>query len=125
MSESLFDNFSSVSAKQWKQKIQFDLKGADYNATLLTQTNEGITIKPFYHADEFECIDIPKNSEEFKICQRIFISDEKVANFLAIDALKRGANSILFIDENYYLFNNKALNPEIEKLEGDKNYYQT
>ena len=32
-----------------------------------------------------------------KICQRIFISDEKTANFLAVDALKRGANSILFI----------------------------
>lgn len=97
MSDSLFNNFSSVSAKQWKQKIQFDLKGADYNDTLLTKTNEGITIKPFYHQDEFEKIDIPKNSEEFKICQSIFISDKKTANFLALDALKRGANSILFI----------------------------
>lgn len=97
MSDSLFDNFSSISSKQWKQKIQFDLKGADYNETLLTKTAEGITIKPFYHSDEFETVDVPKNLEEFKICQRIFISDEKTANFLAIDALKRGANSILFI----------------------------
>ncbi|MCF6280374.1 MAG: septum formation initiator family protein [Flavobacteriaceae bacterium] len=32
---------------------------------------------------------------------------------------------ILFIDENSYLFHHKTLNPEIEKLEGDKNYYQT
>ena len=32
---------------------------------------------------------------------------------------------ILFIDENSYLFHHKALNPEIEKLEDDKNYYQT
>ncbi len=97
MSNSLFSDFSSVTSKQWKQKIQFDLKGADYNSTLLTQTNEGITIKPFYHADDFEKVDVPKNSDEFKICQRIFISDEKTANFLAVDALKRGANSILFI----------------------------
>ena len=66
MSDSLFNDFSSVSSKQWKQKIQFDLKGADYNSTLLTQTNEGITIKPFYHSDDFEGIDIPKNSGEFK-----------------------------------------------------------
>lgn len=97
MSDSLFDGFPLVSAKQWKQKIQFDLKGADYNETLLTKTNEGVTIKPFYHSDGFEKIDVPKNSEEFKICQSIFISDEKTANFLALDALKRGANSILFI----------------------------
>ena len=104
MNQDLFDGFSSVSAKQWKQKIQFDLKGADYNSTLLTQTNEGITIKPFYHADDFEKIDVPKNSDEFKICQRIFISDEKTANFLAIDALKRGANSILFIADETFDF---------------------
>lgn len=32
---------------------------------------------------------------------------------------------ILFIDENSYLFHHKALNPEIEKLENDKEYYQT
>ncbi|MCF6280373.1 MAG: methylmalonyl-CoA mutase subunit beta [Flavobacteriaceae bacterium] len=97
MAQDLFDDFYSVSSKQWKQKIQFDLKGVDYNETLLTKTNEGITIKPFYHSDEFEKVDVPKNSEEFKICQSIFISDEKTANFLALDALKRGANSILFV----------------------------
>lgn len=32
---------------------------------------------------------------------------------------------ILFIDENSYLFHYKTLNSEIEKLEDDKNYYQT
>ena len=32
--EQLFANFPSVSAKAWKQKIQADLKGADYNETL-------------------------------------------------------------------------------------------
>lgn len=32
---------------------------------------------------------------------------------------------ILFIDENSYLFHYKTLNPEIEKLEKDKKYYQT
>jgi cell division protein FtsB len=32
---------------------------------------------------------------------------------------------IVFIDENSYLFHYKTLNPEINKLEGDKDYYQT
>ena len=54
MSNSITNDFDAVSAAAWKQKIQFDLKGADYNKTLLTQTNEGITIKPFYHPDDFE-----------------------------------------------------------------------
>lgn len=105
MSNFLFDDFPSVSSKQWKQKIQFDLKGADYNKTLLTQTNDGITIKPFYHQNELEKIDVPEIAEEFKICQTIFISNEKTANYLAIDTLKRGADSILLIAESPFDIN--------------------
>jgi len=38
MSDSLFSEFESVSAKQWKQKIQVDLKGEDYNEKLVWQS---------------------------------------------------------------------------------------
>ncbi|MBV1888604.1 MAG: methylmalonyl-CoA mutase subunit beta [Urechidicola sp.] len=97
MSHFLFDEFSTSSSKQWKQKIQFDLKGADYNSTLLTHTNDGITIKPFYHSDEFVKTEVSNTINDFGICQNIFISTEKTANYLAIDSLKRGANHILFV----------------------------
>ncbi len=96
MSTFLFDEFSEVSAKQWKQKIQFDLKGADYNETLVWESNEGVKVTPLYHQDNFEALDIPKVTEQFAICQAIFISDEQTANFLAKDALKRGATAIQF-----------------------------
>ena len=56
MSKSLFKEFPEVSSKQWKQHIQFDLKGADYNETLIWKSNEGIDVKPFYHADELEVL---------------------------------------------------------------------
>ena len=52
MSNSLFQEFDDVSAKAWKQKIQVDLKGADYNDTLIWQSLEGIHVKPFYHSDD-------------------------------------------------------------------------
>lgn len=71
MSNFITKEFPPVSAAAWKQKIQVDLKGADYNETLLTKTNEGITIKPFYHLDEFEKLRIPLSEEDFKICQKI------------------------------------------------------
>lgn len=100
MSNSLFEDFLSVSAKQWKQKIQFDLKGADYNQTLLTHTNERITINPFYHSDNFKQLEILETPSKFQICQTIFVNNEKSANHLAIDALKRGADSIKFIANN-------------------------
>ncbi len=96
MSDFLFSEFNPVSAKQWKQKIQFDLKGADYNEALVWESNEGIKVKPFYHQDEFEQIPFKTSKKSFSICQSIFVSDEKTANFLAIDALQRGATSIQF-----------------------------
>ena len=97
MNDSLFKSFSEVTSKQWKQKIQFDLKGADYNETLLSETNEGIKINPFYHQENVDKVTIPSTKNDYKICQSIFISDEKTAHFLAHDSLKRGADSILFI----------------------------
>ncbi len=92
----LFDEFSEVSAKQWKQKIQFDLKGADYNETLVWESNEGIKVSPLYHQDNFEALEIPVIKKQYAICQSIFVSDEQTANFLAKDALKRGATTIQF-----------------------------
>ncbi len=100
----LFKEFPPISSKQWKQKIQLDLKGADYNKTLLTHTIEGITIKPFYHFDTYKQLEVPEKNNEFLICQTIFISDAKVANFLAKDALNRGANSIQFIANKTFDF---------------------
>lgn len=100
MGDFLFSDFPPVSSKQWKQKIQFDLNGLEYNKTLLTHTNDGITIKPFYHNDNCLLIDVPNTKDDFKICQTIFISNEKTANFLALDAIKKGANSVQFIAEN-------------------------
>ncbi len=69
MSNSLFDDFPSVSAKQWKQKIQFDLKGMDYQQTLRSNTEEGIVINPFYHRDDYTQLEIPDLPLDFDICQ--------------------------------------------------------
>ena len=98
MSKSLFKDFDSVSSKAWKQKIQVDLKGADYNDTLIWKTNEDINVKPFYHADEFETLpEISKSkATKWKIAQSITVTDANVANLKAIDAIHRGAESILF-----------------------------
>jgi methylmalonyl-CoA mutase len=93
----LFSDFNKVSAKEWKQKIQMDLKGADYNKTLLTNTLEGITIQPFYHQETFKSLEIPKQENQTKICQTIFINDEKIVNNIAKEVLQKGAESIRFI----------------------------
>ncbi len=98
MSKFLFEDFDEVSAKQWKQQIQFDLKGADYNETLVWKSPEGVNVKPFYHQDDFkqDFQPIPGQPKTWKIAQEIFVDDEKIANNIALDALNRGAEAIIF-----------------------------
>ncbi len=105
----LFDEFEGISEKAWKQKIQADLKGLDYNETLLWHTNEGITVKPFYTKEDrtHQTPSLPKAN--FSICQSIYIDNEVVANKLAVDALNRGANAIEFVSDNDFDFT-KVLN---------------
>lgn len=101
MAENLFDAFDPVSSKQWKQQIQYELKGADYNETLVWESLEGIKVKPFYHEDEAETkFAVNQNPEAFKIVQNIFVHDVALSNKRALDALNRGAESIRFTIEN-------------------------
>jgi methylmalonyl-CoA mutase len=97
MNPFLFNEFIGTSSAAWKQKIQADLKGADYNETLLWKTNEGITVKPFYSKEDRTNTKLKLPRKGFNICQTIFIDNEKIANSLALDALRRGATSIQFI----------------------------
>ncbi|WP_179018685.1 methylmalonyl-CoA mutase subunit beta [Winogradskyella forsetii] len=104
MSKSLFKDFAPVSSKAWKQKIQVDLKGADYNDTLIWKTNEGIDVKPFYHADDFETLPEVSKSKatDWEISQSIAVASAKDANLKALNAIERGAENIIFHieDEN-------------------------
>ncbi|MBF2708260.1 methylmalonyl-CoA mutase subunit beta [Flavobacterium soyangense] len=99
--KNLFDDFNPISSKQWKQKIQFELNGADYNETLIWNSPEDIQVKPFYHKDEFRgASNLNTKASEFKICQNIFVHDLEKSNLRAIDSINRGAESIRFTIEN-------------------------
>lgn len=99
-----FEEFDEISAKQWKQKIQYDLKGADYNESLVWQSAEGIHVKPFYHSDDFTTAfrDIPGQPQTWRIAQAIGIDDERIANHIALDAIERGAEAIVFSAEKEF-----------------------
>jgi methylmalonyl-CoA mutase len=99
--KNLFDDFNPVSSKQWKQQIQFELKGADYNETLIWNSPENIKVKPFYHNDE-GIVNLNANTKatQFQICQNIFVHDLEKSNHRAIDSINRGAESIRFTIED-------------------------
>ncbi|PZR23301.1 MAG: methylmalonyl-CoA mutase [Flavobacterium psychrophilum] len=101
MSEKLFNEFEPVTSKQWKQQIQYELKGADYNETLVWESPEGIKVKPFYHIDEFkQGPAVAGKAAEFTICQNIYVHDTEKSAGRAISTLKRGAESLRFTLEN-------------------------
>lgn len=109
MSENLFNEFEPVSSKQWKQQIQYELKGADYNDTLIWESPEGIKVKPFYHIDEFNATTrVSGKAAEFTICQNIFVHDVEKSAGRAASTLKRGAESLRFTIEDE--------NTDVEKL---------
>ena len=108
MNKFLFNEFEATSsASLWKQKIQVDLNGLDYNDTLLWKTEEDITVKPYYTSTDRKNLKIISPNESFSICQSIFIDDVNIANSLALDALKKGADSIQFTANKK--FNTKLL----------------
>ncbi len=111
--KNLFKEFNPISAKQWKQKIQFELKGADYNETLIWNSPEDIKVKPFYDKDDVtKTFSVPTKASEFKICQNIFVFDIEKSIERALESLNRGAESLRFTIEN------EAINVEhlLEKL---------
>jgi methylmalonyl-CoA mutase len=94
----LFEKFEPVSEAQWKQKIQVDLKGADYNNTLITQTPEGINIKPFYHAENSEAVSVPPRatpSRDWYVSQHIYGGNADAANRKIKNILVRGAQGVI------------------------------
>ena len=120
MNDNLFDAFEPVSSKQWKQQIQYELKGADYNDTLVWESLEGIKVKPFYHYDET----LPKcgstnTSKPFAILQNIYVHDVGLSNKRALDTLNRGAESIRFTIENQ----NVSIADLMQNLPLESTYY--
>jgi len=119
MSKLLFNDFNAVTSKQWKQKIQVDLKGADYNDTLIWRTAEDIHVKPFYHADAFD-FNLNKISSskatEWNICQSIYVFDINKSNKKALQAMSKGAESIKFIIPN----ENTSISNLIENIDTKK-----
>jgi methylmalonyl-CoA mutase len=100
MKNSLFQEFEEVSAKQWKQKIQFDLKGADYNKELVYNSLDGINIKPFYNSEDIENHIRTPSPKNWNICERLYVISEQKVNKRALDVLQKGAESLWFIIPN-------------------------
>ncbi|MEN8121070.1 MAG: methylmalonyl-CoA mutase family protein [Bacteroidota bacterium] len=107
----LFPEFPAITTTDWEEKINIDLKGADYEKKLIWKTIEGFNVKPYYTKEdlkglksitqsspnEFPYLRGNKNDNNWLIRQDIYVDDVKKANPKALNAIKKGAESIGFI----------------------------
>ncbi len=108
--EKLFTEFTVPTTQEWLDKIEVDLKGADFQKRLVWRTNEGFNVQPFYRREDLKNLKTPdslpgefpfvrgnkKNSNEWYVRQNIVVNDPAEANKKALDILNKGVDSIGF-----------------------------
>ncbi|MCR5469972.1 MAG: methylmalonyl-CoA mutase small subunit [Prevotella sp.] len=117
--EKLFTEFTAPTTQEWLDKIEVDLKGADFQKRLVWRTNEGFNVQPFYRREDLANLKTPdalpgefpfvrgnkKDSNTWYVRQNISLdgaanatSNEiaKAANAKALDILNKGIDSLGF-----------------------------
>ena len=110
MKEKLFSEFQAPTTQEWLDKIQVDLKGADFQKRMVWKTNEGFDVQPFYRREdladlkavnslpgEFPFVRGNKTDNNlWFVRQEINVECPKAANEKALDILNKGVDSIGF-----------------------------
>ena len=108
--EKLFSEFQAPTTQEWLDKIEVDLKGADFQKRLVWRTNEGFNVQPFYRREDLKDLkavdslpgEFPfvrgnkKDNNLWFVRQNIVADDAKAANAKALDVLNKGVDSLGF-----------------------------
>ena len=108
--EKLFTEFQAPTTQEWLDKIQVDLKGADFQKRLVWRTNEGFNVQPFYRREDVLKLKTPealpgefpfvrgnkKKDNIWYVRQNIMADDAAAANAKALDILNKGVDSLGF-----------------------------
>ena len=108
--ERLFADFTAPTRQEWRDKIEVDLKGADYEKKMVWRTNEGFSMQPFYLKEDVDKLatvnalpgEFPfvrgnkKDNNQWYVRQNIKADDAKEANAKALDILNKGIDSLGF-----------------------------
>ncbi len=108
--EKLFTEFTAPTTQEWLDKIEVDLKGADFQKRLVWRTNEGFNVQPFYRREDLANLKVvdslpgefpfvrgnKKDNNLWFVRQDIKVEDAKAANAKALDILNKGVDSLGF-----------------------------
>ena len=108
--EKLFAEFTAPTTQEWLDKIQVDLKGADFQKRLVWRTNEGFSVQPFYRREDVLKLKTPealpgeypfvrgnkKDNNVWWVRQNIKAEGAEAQNAKALDVLNKGVDSLGF-----------------------------
>ena len=108
--EKLFSDFTAPTRQEWRDKIEADLKGADYQKKMVWRTNEGFSMEPFYRKEDVDKLPLVNAlpgefpyvrgnkaaDNEWYVRQDIKCESAKEANAKALDILNKGVTSLGF-----------------------------
>lgn len=128
--ERLFDQFPPVSTNDWMDKINTDLKGADFNKKLVWRTTEGFDVKPFYRMEDVDNLKYINtmpgqfpylrgtrvSNNNWFIRQNIEISNYSEANRKALTILMKGIDSLGFIISDPESVNERNFDLLLERI---------
>ena len=94
----LFEEFSPISRQEWIDKVNIDLKGADFNRTLVWKNLSKIDIQPFYMAADNQVFlkNTGENAAALINYRNIEVTTVESANALALKAVEEGMTGLLF-----------------------------
>ena len=110
LKEKLFTEFQAPTTQEWLDKIEVDLKGADFQKRLVWRTNEGFNVQPFYRREDVLKMKTPealpdefpfvrgnkKDTNKWYVRQDLMAQDAVEANKKALDILNKGVDSLGF-----------------------------
>lgn len=96
MSKDLFQEFKPTSLDDWTAKITADLKGKDFDDTLVWKTIEGFNLQPNYNKENSPELNLQVKGNEWAVNQNILVSNIAEANKKALAMLNDGVSSLGF-----------------------------
>lgn len=94
----LFEEFHPITKKEWIEKANIDLKGADFDRKLVWKNLSKIDIQPFYNTEDQQEF-LPhsgKNSNQLINYRLIKVKSGKKGNKQAFKAIEEGINGLIF-----------------------------
>ena len=128
--EKLFEQFPPVTTKEWMDKINIDLKGADFNKKLVWRTNEGFDVQPFYRMEDIDNLmyinSLPGEfpylrgtkveNNNWLVRQNIEVTNYSIANRKALTIMMKGIDSLGFIIDDPESINERNFDFLLERI---------